>query len=197
MSKDACLQGEWSYERLPSEATELRKKLEELLPTYIAAVRTLCGRREEFDRKGCVTWVYALVERVRADYGRWQAARERADLLSKFAVTMVDMALVVARQQPIPPPATPVVLIAIPPSGEIRPALAEEFAGRNDVALLIWESFERQAQKLKQKILQGGVSLNREGQIPGLIHKLTLAEAARGSCAAAPRPPCLEWSTES
>lgn len=181
MSKHACIRGEWSYERLPSEVTELRKKLEELLPTYIVAVKTLCGRREEFDRKGCVTWVDALVERVRADYGRWQAARERADLLSKFAVTMVDIALVVCRQQTIPPPATPVVLIAILPSGEIRPALAEEFAGRNDVALLGWQGFERQAQKLKQEILQGEVSLNREGQIPGLIHKLTLAGAARGS----------------
>jgi hypothetical protein len=180
MSNDTCIQSGWSCEELLREAAELRVNLEELLPTYLAAVRSLDHRVEHFERRGSASWVDTLVGRVRADYERWQVARQQVDLFSKFATTMVDLALVAARQQPMPPPTTPSVSIAILPNGEVRPALAEEFEGRRDIALLSWEEFEQVARNLRQDILQGKAKPNREEDVARLIYKVALPARENG-----------------
>ena len=170
-----CTRRGWSYERLLTRAADLRAELEQLIPAYTAAVRKLSRKPEEFDRKGCASWVDALVNRVRADHQRWEVARQRVGLISMLATAAANIALMAVRYQPVPPPANPVVVVAILPDGKLRPALASEFAGRGDVALLTWREFEATARKVKEQVLRGEARISGEDEIPALIRRLALA----------------------
>ena len=137
-----------------TETAELRTELEMLIPLYTAALTGLSGKIEEFDNRGCASWIDGLVERVRLEYQRWEAAGQRADIVTMLFTAAANLALMAGRYQPLPQTATPVVAVAILPGREIRPALPSEFAGRKDVPLLTWKEFEAAAGKLKSLDLQ-------------------------------------------
>lgn len=122
----------------------------------------------------------ALVGRVRAEYQRWEAAGQRVDLVAMLVTAAANLALMAGRHQPVPPATSPVIVVAILPDGSFRPALASEFVGRGDVALLTWREFEASARKLKEQVLHGEARLSGEDEVPALIRRLALAPPQTG-----------------
>ena len=165
-------QREQSFDDFPKEVRELKGKMEQLLPSYLAGLERLSHLPEEFNRRFWASRVEALLAKVKTDYQKYQAQAQKADLLGKFMILGVDVVLKAGGMEPIAPPPSPRIGISISPSGKIEPALFDDPYRQPDVIFITFEEFQAIAQRLNGEILEGTVVPKSEDEIPKLIYDL-------------------------
>ena len=138
-----------SFHDFPGEVRELRGRMEQALPSYLAGLERLSQLPGEFNRRFWASWVEALLVKVKSDYQKWQAQAQKADLFGKFMILGVDIVLKAGGMEPIAPPPSARIGISISPLGKIGPALFDDPNRQPDVILIIFEEFEAIVQRLK------------------------------------------------
>ena len=161
-------------DNLPGEVRDLRERMDALFPQYVASLQRLADIPVESDRRFWVSRVDSLIEVVRGNYQKYEVARSKADLLSKFMTMATDLALMAARKEPIPFPATLQICISISPEGRIEPVVDDPASRAEGVIFLTFPQLEAIARKLKEGILNGRVVPIGEEEIPKLIRGLVL-----------------------
>jgi len=161
-------------DNLLSEVRELKGKLEEAFPPYVAALARVYQAPVEFDRRCWASYVDSLILKLKGDYEKYQVARNKADLLSKFMTAAADIALIAAKKEPMPFPTAPEISISIASEGKIEPVVDDGTAPPVGVILLTFEEFQEVALKLRQMVMEGTVAPKGEDEIPRLIHGLVL-----------------------
>ena len=172
--RDVSNQRERSFDDFPREVRELKGRMEQVLPSYLAGLERLSQLPEEFSRRFWASCLEALLAKVKSDYQKWQAQAQKADLLGKFMTLGVDVVLKAGGMEPIAPPPPAQIGISISPSGKIEPALFDDPNRKPDVVLITFEQFEAVAQRLKGEILEGTVVPKSEDFILKLIYNLAL-----------------------
>lgn len=165
-------QRQQSFHDFPEEVRELKGKMEQLLPSYLAGLERLSQLPEEFNRRFWASRLEALLAKVKSDYQKRQAQAQKADLLGKFMTLGVDVVLKAGGMQPVALPPSAHIGISISLLGKIEPALLDDPNGQPDAILVTFEGFEAVARRLKGEILKGAVVPKSEGEIPKLIHGL-------------------------
>lgn len=165
-------QREQGFHDFPREVRELRGRMEQVLPSYLAGLERLSQLPEEFSHRFWVSCLEVLLAKVKSDYQKWQAQAQKADLLGKFMTLGVDVVLKAGGMEPIAPPPPAQIGISISPSSKIEPALFNDPNRKPDVILITFEQFEAVAQRIKDEILEGTVVLTSEEEIPRLIRDL-------------------------
>lgn len=163
---------ESSLDNLLSEVHELRERMEDLFPPYISSLRRLSQVPMEFDRRSWASCIDSLILKVKGDYEKYQVARNKVDLVSKFMTAAADIALIAARKEPVPFPTAPEISISISPEGKIEPVVDDGTAPPVGVILLTFEEFQEVALKLRQMVMEGAVVPKGEDEIPRLIYTL-------------------------
>lgn len=143
---------------------------EKAFPSYLVSLKKTSQLPDEFERRWWSFRVEALLEKVRADYQKYQAQAQKADFLGKFMTLGIDTVLKVGGMEPILPPASLQIGISISPSGKIEPALFDDPNRQPDAILITFEKFEAITQRLKGEILKGEVAPKSEDEIPRLIY---------------------------
>lgn len=159
-------------DNLLQEVSDLRERMEKLLPTYIASLDMLSQAPEEFTRRFWASCVEALLQKVRAEYQKYQAQAQKADFLGKFMTLGIEAVLKAGGMEPIPPAASLQVGMSISPSGKIEPALIDDPYRQSDAILITFEQFEAIAQRLRGEILKGMIVPKSEDEISKLIYGL-------------------------
>jgi hypothetical protein len=163
-------QVEQSLDSLLSEARHLKEMMKGMLPSYTASLKELSQLPEEFERRLWLPSVEALLEKVKADYQKYQAQAQKADLWGKLTTLWVDIALRAGGMEPIPLPDSLRVGISMHPSGKIEPALMDDPNKQPDAVAVIYQEFVAIAQRLKDELLKGTIVPTSEDEIPGLIY---------------------------
>jgi hypothetical protein len=86
-------QRERSLDNLLGETRELKERIKQFLPSYIASLKELSSLPDEFERRFWASRVEALLQTVKADYENFKAKAQKADLLGKFMTLGIDMVL--------------------------------------------------------------------------------------------------------
>jgi len=167
-------QREHRLDSLPGEIRQLKDRMGQVFPSYIALLKELSSLPEEFERRFWASRVEALLQMVKAAYKNFQAKGQEADLLSKFMTLGIDIALKAGGMQPVALPLSPRIGISISPLSKIEPALLDDPYKPPNVILLTFEEFEAIAQRLKVELLKGTIVPADEGEIPRLIRGLAL-----------------------
>ena len=167
-------QRERNFDDFRREVRELKGRMEQVLPSYLAGLERLSQLPEEFSLRFWASRLEALLAKVKSDYQKWQAQAQKADLLGKFMTLGVDVVLKAGGMEPIAPPPSAQIGIFISPSGKIGPALFDDPQRRPDTILITFDEFEAIAQRLKGEILEGTAMLKSEDEIPRLIRDLVL-----------------------
>ena len=167
-------QREHSLDNLLSEIRELKERMKRSLPSYTASLKELPQLSEGFERRFWVSCVEALLEKVEADYQKYHAQAQKADLWGKLMTLGVDIALKAGGMEPVPPPNSLRVGVSIYQSGKIEPALMDDPNKQPDAILVTYEEFAAIAQRLKDELLKGTTVPTSEAEIPMLIHTLAL-----------------------
>jgi len=170
-------QKEKKLDDFPAEMRQLRVKMEGLLPDYLAALRRVCQIPQEFERRVWASRVQALAQKVRADYEKHTFQAIEVTLFGKMAEVMANFALQATGHQPITPSAFLQTCISIYPSGRIERALLDSSSRQEGAVLVTIEKFEAIARRLRDEIMKGKVVLQREEEIPKLIHDMALKAA--------------------
>jgi hypothetical protein len=165
---------EQSFDKFPGEVRELKGRMEQVLPSYLAGLERLSQLPEEFNRRFWASRVEVLLTQVRGDYQKWQAQAQKVDLLGKFMTLGLDAVLKAGGKEPVAPPPSPHIGISISPLGKIEPALFDDPHRQPDAIVITFEEFEAVAQRLKGEIVKGTAVPKSEDEIPGLIGALTL-----------------------
>jgi hypothetical protein len=165
-------QREQSFHDFPREARELKGRMEQFLPSYLAGLERLSQLPEEFSHRFWASCLEALLAKVKSDYQKWQAQAQKADLFGKFMTLGVDVVLKAGGMEPIAPPLPAQIGISISPSGKIEPALFDDPNRKPDVVLITFEQFEAVTQRFRGEILEGTVVPTSEEEIPRLIRDL-------------------------
>lgn len=161
-------------DKLLSEVRELRERMEELFPPYIASLQRLSQMPVEFHRRYWAAKIDSLVDKVKVEYDRYQAEIDRANLFGRLMTPLRDAALRAGRMEPIPPPTPMEGCISISGSGKIELTLRDAPLSQTDAVLLTFEEFRGVALKLRQMVMEGTVAPKGEDEIPRLIHGLVL-----------------------
>lgn len=169
-------QREQSFDDFPGEVRELKGRMEQVLPAYLAGLERLSQLPEEFSRRFWASRLEALLAKVKSDYQKWQTQAQKADLLGKFMTLGVDIVLKAGGMEPVALPPSPRIGISISPSGKIEPALFDDPHRQPDVILVTFEEFETITQRLKGEILKGMVMPESEDEIPRLIYGLAVEQ---------------------
>ena len=167
-------QREQSFDDFPGEVRELKGRMEQVLPSYLAGLERLSQLPEEFNRRFWASRLEALLAKVKSDYQKWQAQAQKADLLGKFMTLGVDVVLKAGGMEPIVPPPSARIGISISASGKIELALFDDPNRQPDAIFITFEEFETVAHRLKGEILKGMVVPKSEDEIPRLIRALAL-----------------------
>jgi hypothetical protein len=167
-------QREHSLDSLLGEIRQLKDRMGQVFPSYIALLKELSSLPEEFERRFWASRVEALLQMVKAAYKNFQAKGQKADLLSKFMTLGIDIALKAGGMQSVALPPSPRIGISISPLSKIEPALLDDPYKPPNVILLTFEEFEAIAQRLKVELLKGTIVPADEGEIPRLIRGLAL-----------------------
>ena len=165
-------QREQSSDSFLSEMHELRCKMESLLPNYLAGLHRLCQMPDEFECGFWASCLEALLEKVKADYQRYQAQAQEASLYGKIVTLAADTVLKVGGMEPIPLPDSLRLGVSISPSGKIEPALMDDPNRQPDAVAMTYEEFVAIAQRLRGEILKGTIVPKSEDEIPKLIYGL-------------------------
>jgi hypothetical protein len=168
-------QREPNLDDLSREVFQLREKMEALLPVYAASLRRLCQVPLEFERRYRAAWVQTLLEKTKGNYQKLLAQYGMLGLMGD----MISAAMAKVIRQPLTAPgqfsASALVLIAIWPSGEIKPVLKDDSLAAEGAILVSFEKFERVVLKLNQDVLNGKSVPRGEDEIPRqLYHHFSL-----------------------
>lgn len=167
-------QREQSFHDFPREVRELKGRMEQVLPSYLAGLERLSQLPEEFSHRFWASCLEALLAKVKSDYQEWQAQAQKADLFGKFTTLGVDVVLKAGGMEPIAPPPPARIGISISLPGKIEPALFDDPNRKPDVILITFEQFEAVAQRFRSMILEGTIVPTSEEEIPKLIRDLAL-----------------------
>ncbi len=167
-------QREHSLDDLLDEVRQLNERIKGILPSYTGSLKNLPQLPEEFERQFWVSCVKALLEKVRADYQKYQAQAPKVDLMGKLMTMGMNIALKTGGMEPMPPPNSPRLGVSISPSGKIDPVLMDDPNRPQDAVLVTYEEFVAIAQRLKDRLLRGTIMPSSEDEIPSLIHNLAL-----------------------
>ncbi len=167
-------QRERTLDDLLSEVRQLKERMQKILPSYTASLKALSPLPDEFGGQFWVSCVEALLEKVEADYQKYQAQAQKADLWGKLMTLGVDIALKAGGMEPVPPPNSLRVGVSIYQSGKIEPALMDDPNKQPDAILVTYEEFAAIAQRLKDELLKGTTVPTSEAEIPKLVYNLAL-----------------------
>jgi len=154
------------------EVRELKERMEKVFPSYLASLEKTSQLPVEFERRWWASRFEALLEKVRADYQKYQAQAQKADFLGKFMTLGIDAVLKAGGMEPIPPPASLQVGISISLLGKIEPALVDNLNRQPDAIVITFEEFEAIALRLKGELLKGTIVPRSEDEIPKLVYGL-------------------------
>jgi len=166
-------QNEHGLVDLLNEGRQLKERIKAILPSYAASLKEMSRLPEEFEHRFWASCVEALLERVKADYQKYQARAQEANLLGNFMTMGMDIVFKAGGMEPIPLPDSLRVGVSIYPSGKIEPTLMDE-PNRQGAILVTYEEFTTIAQRLKDELLKGTTVPTSEDEIPRLIHTLAL-----------------------
>jgi hypothetical protein len=173
--RDMSKRRERSLDNLLNEVRQLRKRIKAILPSYTALLKEVSQLPEGFEYRFWASCVEALLEKVKADYQKYQAQAHKADLWSKSVTLMADIVLKAGGMEPMPPPNPLRVGVSIHPSDKIEPALMDDPNKLPDVILVTYEEFLAIARRLEDKLLNGTIVPTSEDEIPRLIYIEALA----------------------
>lgn len=163
-------QREFSLDNLLAELRQLNERIKGTLPSYITSLKGMSQLPDEFECRFWASCVEALVQKVKADYQKYQTQAQDADLRGKLLTLGLDIALRVGGMEPIPLPDSLRVGISMHPSGKIEPALMDDPNKQPDAVAVIYQEFVAIAQRLKDELLKGTIVPTSEDEIPGLIY---------------------------
>jgi len=169
-------QRERSFDDFPREVHELRDRMEQVLPSYLAGLKKLSHLPEEFNRRFWASRLEALLAKVKSDYQKWQAQVQKADLLGKFMILGVDVVLKAGGMEPIAPPPLPQLGISISSSGKIESDWRDNPYREPQAIFVTYEEFMAITQKLKEKLLKATIVPTNEDEIPRLIYGLAVEQ---------------------
>ena len=165
-------QRERSLDDLLNEVRQLRERIKAILPSYTALLKEVSQLPEGFEYGFWASCVEALLEKVKADYQKYQAQAQKADLWGKSVTLMADIVLKAGGMEPMPLPNPLRIGVSIHPSGKIEPALMDDPNKLPDAILVTYEEFLAIAQRLKDRLLKGTIVPTSEDEIPELIYNL-------------------------
>jgi hypothetical protein len=137
-------------------------------------VKEISRLSEEFECRFWASGVEALVQKVKADYQKYQARVQEAELWGKSVTLMADIVLKAGGMEPIPLPNSLRLGVSISQSGKIVPTLMDDPNRQPDVVIVTYEKFLAIAQRLKDELLKGTIVPTGEDEIPKLVYNLAL-----------------------
>jgi hypothetical protein len=164
-------QRERSLDSFLDETRELKERMKQALPSYIASLKELSFLPQEFERRFWASRLEALRETVRADYESFQGEAQKVDFLGKFMTLGIGVVLKAWGMQPIAPPLSPQLGIAISLSGKITPDWLDNPNREPGALFVAYEEFMTIANRLKEKVLKGAIVPGSEAEIPRLIYR--------------------------
>jgi len=141
-------QREQSFDEFLGDVRELKGRMEQVLPAYLAGLERLSQLPDEFNRRFWASCLETLLAKVKSDYQKWQAQAQKVDFLGKFMTLGVDAVLKAGGKEPVGLPPSPHIGISISPLGKIGPALFDDPHRQPDAILITFEEFEAVAQRL-------------------------------------------------
>jgi hypothetical protein len=163
-------QRECSLDDLLDEIRELEERMKGILPSYIASLRELSQLPDELERRFWASCVEALVGKVKADYQRYQAQAQKAELWGKSVTLVADIILKAGGMEPIPLPDSLRVGISMHPSGKIEPVLMGDMNKPPDTIIVTYEEFTAIGQRFQDRLLKGAIMPASEDEIPKLMY---------------------------
>ena len=154
------------------EVRELKERMKRVFPSYLASLEKVSQIPVESERRWWTSRVEALLQKVRADYQKYQTQAQKADFLGKFMTLGIDVALKAGGMQPVALPPSPRIGMSISPSGKIEPALLDDPYKPPNVILVTFEEFEAITQRLRGELLKGAIVPTSEDEIPRLVYGL-------------------------
>jgi len=173
-------QREHSLDSFLNETHNLKERMRQILPSYIASLKELSSLPEEFERRFWASRLEALLETVRADYETFQAKAQQVDFLGTFMTLGIDVVLKAGGMQPVTPPPPLQLGVTIASSGKIIPDWVDNPYREPGTIFVTYEGFTAIARKLKDKLLQGTIVPSSEEEIPRLLYNLAL-ETPKGA----------------
>ena len=167
-----CTQSENRLENLLIESQKLRENLENVFPSYVAALNRLSQVPLEFERRYLVSRVDLFLEKVRSDYEKYQAEVNKANFMGQFMGRAMDTMMRAGRLGSISLPSPIEGCLAIWPSGKIEPTYRGATSAQLEAVLVRFDDFEKLALKLKDEMLKGMITPKSEDEIPNLIGNL-------------------------
>ena len=172
--QDMFDQRECSLDDLLDEVRQLKERIKAILPSYTALLKEISQLPEEFEHRFWASCVETHLEKIKADYQKYQAQSQKVDLMGKLMTMGMNIALKTGGMEPVPPPNSLRVGLSIHPSGKIEPALIDDPNKPLDTILVTYEEFLAIAQRLKDKLIKGTIVPTSEDEIPGLIRDIAL-----------------------
>ena len=170
--QDMFNQRERSLDDLLNEVRQLRERIKAILPSYPALLKEVSQLPERFEYGFWVSRVEALLEKVKADYQKYQAQAQKVELWGKSVTLMADIVLKAGGMEPMPLPNPLRIGVSIHPSGKIEPALMDDPNKLPGAILVTYEEFLAIAHRLKDRLLKGTIVPTSEDEIPELIYNL-------------------------
>ena len=167
-------QRERSLDDLLDEVRQLKERVKAILPSYTALLNEVSQLPEEFEHRFWASCFETHLEKIKADYQKYQAQSQKVDLMGKLMTMGMNIALKIGGMEPVPPSNSLRVGLSIHPSGKIEPALIDDPNKPPDVILVTYEEFSAITHRLKDKLLNGTIVPTSEGEIPKLIRDLAL-----------------------
>ena len=96
-------QREHSLDSFLKETRQLKERMRQALPSYVALLKELSPLPQELERRFWASRLEALVEGVRKDYEGFKARVQNLNFLTKLTALGIDMALREGGMQPIAP----------------------------------------------------------------------------------------------
>lgn len=175
-------QREHSLDSFLVETCELKERMKQILPSYVALLKELSSLPQEFERRFWASRLEALSQTVKVEYENFQAKAQKADFLTKFMTIGIDIVLKAGGMQPIAPPPPPQYGVTISSSGKLIPDWVDNPDREPGAIFLTYEHFTTISGKLKEKLLRGEVEPTSEEEILRLIYNLASAPP-KGSAA--------------
>jgi len=167
-------QRERSFHDFPREVRELKGRMEQVLPSYLAGLERLSQLPKEFSHRFWVSCLEALLAKVKSDYQKWQAQAQKVDFMGKFMTLGIDMVLKAGGREPIAPPSFPQLGVSISSSGKIEPDWIGNPHREPEAIFVTYDEFIAIAQRVKGELLKGTIVPTIEEEIPKLIYNLAL-----------------------
>lgn len=172
-------QREHSLDNLLDEVRQLKERMKGILPSYTASLKGLSQLADEFECRFWASCVETYLEKIKADYQKYQAQAQKVDLMGKFMTRGMNTALKTGGMEPMPLPNSLRIGMCVYPSGKTALTLMDDSNQPPDAVLVTYEEFLAIAQRLKNELLEGTIVPTSEDEIPGLVY--TLASPSPGS----------------